>query len=176
MICGIDEAGRGPWAGPMVVAGVVLHKNIQGVGDSKKISQKNREKLFEQIILNSDYKIVFKTSEQIDNLGLSLCLKQSIEEIKEHIKATRYIMDGNTNFGINGVEWLIKGDSKNINISSASILAKVSRDRYMCNLAQKYDRYQFNKHKGYGTSLHKQLLIKYGLSDIHRKSFNIKLY
>lgn len=175
MICGIDEAGRGPFAGPMVIAGAVLHSHIEGLGDSKKISEKNREKLFEKIIKNSSYKIVFKTHNDIDKFGLSLCLKQSIEEIKTSLNATRYIMDGNTNFGIEGVEYLVRGDSKEPSISAGSILAKVSRDRYMCNLPSKYDKYLFCKHKGYGTALHKELIREYGFSDIHRKSFKISL-
>jgi ribonuclease HII len=174
-ICGIDEAGRGPFAGPMVISGVLLYQNIDGLNDSKKLTQKKREDLYQKIIDNSEYKIVFKSSNEIDEKGLSLCIRESIEEIISIIKADRYIMDGNTNFGVIGVDSLIKGDEKEPSISAGSILAKVSRDRYMCNLNSTYDKYHFDKHKGYGTKLHKDMIRKYGLSAIHRKSYNIKL-
>jgi ribonuclease HII len=174
-LCGIDEAGRGPWAGDMVIAGVVLSKDIDGLNDSKKLSAKKRELLFEQIKQNCAFHIVKKSSLQIDEKGLSLCLKEALQEIVSILKADKYIMDGNTNFSVDNVESLIKGDQKEASISAASILAKVTRDYDMCNLNTKYDKYQFQKHKGYGTALHKEMIKKYGLSDIHRHSYKINL-
>lgn len=96
MFCGIDEAGRGPLAGPLVVAGVTLKKEIIGLNDSKKLTEKKREKLFDEIIENSDYHIVFTNSKTLDKDGLSLCLKNSILEIMQNIKADDFLMDGNT--------------------------------------------------------------------------------
>jgi ribonuclease HII len=172
-LCGIDEAGRGPFAGPMVVAGCELLENIDELNDSKKLSEKKRELLFEEIIKKSKYHIVFSSARQIDELGISACLKNSIQEIIQNIKSDEYLMDGNTSFGFD-IKHLIKADAKITNVSAASILAKVSRDRYMINLNEKYPQYQFDKHKGYGTKLHTQILKDFGLSDEHRKSFRIK--
>ena len=172
-ICGIDEAGRGPLAGPMVVAGVVLASAVEGARDSKKLTESKREALYGQIIANSKYKIVFKSHIEIDEKGLSQCLHEALEEIKNTLVAKQYIMDGNTNFGVLGIDTIIKGDDKIPAISCASILAKVSRDRFMHALDSQYDIYEFGRHKGYGTKLHKELIGEYGLSDIHRKSFQI---
>ena len=173
-LCGIDEAGRGPFAGPLVVAGVILKKNIEELNDSKKLTEKKREKLFDIIKQNSSYHIVFTHSDTIDELGLSLCLKNSIEEIMTNLKTDSYLMDGNTTFGIKNLQCLIKADATVKQVSAASILAKVSRDRFMCKIASKYPEYSFEKHKGYGTKAHTEAIRKYGLSDIHRKSFKIK--
>jgi ribonuclease HII len=173
-LCGIDEAGRGPYAGPLVVAGVVLLKDIQGLADSKKLTQKKRESLYDLIIQNSINHIVFTSNKQIDKLGLSLCLKNSIEQIQSSIDANSYLMDGNTTFGVVNLECLVKADMKVKQVSAASILAKVSRDRYMCEIAKKYPQYMFCKHKGYGTKLHAEAIRKYGYCDIHRRSFKIK--
>ncbi len=173
-ICGIDEAGRGPVAGPMVFAGVILLKNIDGVNDSKKLTPKKREELFKQIIPNSIYHIVFTTPGMIDEKGLSFCINYSLKKIKNKIKATKYLFDGNSNFGVKGIETIIKGDEKIKEISAASILAKVSRDRYMIKIAHKYPEYKFDKHKGYITKEHIELIKKYGFCDIHRKSYKLK--
>jgi len=173
-LCGIDEAGRGAFAGPLVVAGVVLEKDILGLDDSKKLSEKKREALFEEIIQNSKYKIIFVDNNFIDKNGLSLSLKNSITTIKNEFSDCRVLIDGNTNFGVEGVEFLIKADSSIKEVSAASILAKVSRDRYMKNLSNEYDKYEFAKHKGYGTKRHKELIKKYGYSNLHRLSFKIK--
>jgi ribonuclease HII len=99
-LCGIVEAGRGPFAGPMTIAGVVLKKDIQELNDSKKLTEKKREMLFDIIKNNSDYHIVFVSNKKIDNLGLTLCLKEAIQEIISNIKAKHYLMDGNSSFGI----------------------------------------------------------------------------
>jgi len=173
-LCGIDEAGRGPFAGPMTVAGVVLINDIQELDDSKKLTQKKREKLFDIIKENSIYHIVFTSAKDIDELGLSICLQNSIKEIMQNVQADEYLMDGNTAFGIENLQFLIKADAKIQEVSAASILAKVSRDRYMCEVADKYPEYGFEKHKGYGTALHTDAIIKYGYCDIHRKSYKIK--
>lgn len=174
MICGIDEAGRGPLAGPLCVAGVVLHTAIDGLDDSKKLSEAKREALYEQIVQNAAYKIVFTDNQAIDKIGLSQALRQSIETIKAALNATRYIMDGNTTFGVSGLECLIKGDTKVEAIKAASILAKVSRDRYMKEIAKDFPSFSFASHKGYGTKQHIAEIVAHGYSEIHRKSFTIK--
>jgi len=180
-ICGIDEAGRGPIAGPMVYVGVIF-KNLdienkewfKSLTDSKKLSAKKRKELFETIKENSIYHIVFKSNNEIDEKGLSQCIKESLMEIKETLKAKEYLFDGNSNFGIEGIETIIKGDAKIKEISAASILAKVSRDRFMIEIANKYPEYNFAKHKGYITKEHIELIKKYGLCEIHRKSYKLK--
>ena len=173
-LCGIDEAGRGPFAGPLVVAGVILNNDIEGLNDSKKISEKIREKLFDIIKDNSSYHIVFTSNEDIDKYGLSLCLKNSINEIMEHLDTNNFLMDGNTTYGIENLKCLIKADATIKEVSAASILAKVSRDRYMINISDKYPEYNFQRHKGYGTKAHIDAIIKYGYCDLHRRSFKIK--
>ncbi len=174
MLCGIDEAGRGPLAGPLCVAGVVLKNPIEGLNDSKKLSEKRREKLFDEIISNSYYHIVFTSAKTLDELGLSLCLKNSIEEIMQNVKANEYLMDGNTSFGIENLKHEIKADANHEQVSAASILAKVSRDRYMVEISQKYPNYLFEKHKGYGTKVHIELIKEFGRSEEHRYSFKTK--
>jgi ribonuclease HII len=173
-LCGIDEAGRGPLAGPLVVAGVVLKKNIDGLNDSKKLTAKKREELYDKIINNSYYHIVSTSNIDIDKIGLSKAIKNSINEIMEHINTDEYLMDGNTSFGIDNLKHKIKADATVVQVSAASILAKVTRDRYMCQISSKYPNYEFEKHKGYGTKKHIELIKIYGLSPIHRKSFKLK--
>ncbi len=174
MLCGIDEAGRGCLAGPLVVAGVILNRPIKGLNDSKILSEKKRELLYAQIIEHSKYKIIFTDNKTIDKIGLSLAIKNSILEILETLNPSKTIMDGNTTFGIKNIEALIKADALIAEVSAASILAKVSRDRYMIEQDKIYPEYNFKKHKGYGTSLHIDKIEKYGLSLLHRKSFKIK--
>ncbi|OCL81853.1 ribonuclease HII [Arcobacter porcinus] len=175
-LCGIDEAGRGPLAGPLVVAGTILLENIDGLNDSKVLSQKRRETLFEEIKQKSKYHIVFKSAKQIDEFGISYCLKSSIEEIIENLKefTNSFLMDGNTNFGIQNLQKEIKADAKYPSVSAASILAKVSRDRFMSEISSKYPNYNFDKHKGYGTKAHVEAIREFGRSDIHRNSFKLK--
>ncbi len=173
-LCGIDEAGRGPFAGPLVVAGVVLTKDLEELDDSKKLTEKKREKLFDIIKENSIYHIVFTSAKEIDELGLSICLQNSIKEIMKNLDAQQYLMDGNTAFGIANLQYLIKADAKIKEVSAASILAKVSRDRYMCEISSSYPQYSFEKHKGYGTKAHIEAIVTHGYSDIHRRSFKIK--
>lgn len=174
MLCGIDEAGRGPIAGPLVVAGVVLKNDIQGLNDSKVLSEKKREALFDTIIKNSHYHIVFTSNEMIDEKGLSFCLKHSILEIMQTVNAKEYLMDGNTAFGIANLNYKIKADATIKEVSAASILAKVSRDRFMLDMAKEFPQYQFCKHKGYGTKAHIDCIKEFGYSSLHRKSFKLK--
>jgi ribonuclease HII len=179
-LCGIDEAGRGPWAGPMSVAGVRFKKDISSIkeleilNDSKKLSEKKRELLFEIIKEVSDFHIVLINNKQIDELGISQSLQNSIHEIIQNINANEYLIDGNTSFGIENLEHLIKADGKIPEVSAASILAKVSRDRQMVLEGKKFPQYQFHKHKGYGTKSHLEAIKKYGKCDLHRQSYKIK--
>ena len=175
-LCGIDEAGRGPLAGPLVVAGVILEKEILGLNDSKVLSEKKREKLFDEIKEKSKYHIVFKSAKEIDDFGISFCLKSSILEIMEKLQefSNNFLMDGNTNFGIENLQKEIKADAKYKEVSAASILAKVSRDRFMDEISPLYTNYNFHKHKGYGTKAHIEAIKEFGRSDIHRFSFKLK--
>ncbi|WP_026803466.1 ribonuclease HII [Aliarcobacter lanthieri] len=176
MLCGIDEAGRGPLAGPLVVAGVILKEEIIGLDDSKVLSEKKREKLFDEILEKSKYHIAFKSANEIDEFGISFCLKNSILEIMENLKefTNSFLMDGNTNFGIQNLAKEIKADAKYPSVSAASILAKVSRDRFMDSISSSYPNYNFSKHKGYGTKSHIEAIKRFGRSDIHRFSFKLK--
>jgi ribonuclease HII len=173
-ICGIDEAGRGPIAGPLVMAGVVLKEEIEGLRDSKKLTEKKREILFDEIIQKSEYKIVEVSNKIIDEKGLSFAINYCLNMIVNSIKAKRYIFDGNSKFGVNILETMIKGDDKVPQISAASILAKVTRDRFMKSIVKNYPEYSFSKHKGYITKQHIEEIRKYGYSDIHRKSYKVK--
>lgn len=175
-LCGIDEAGRGPLAGPLVVAGVILEKDILGLNDSKVLSEKKREKLFDEIKEKSKYHIVFKSAKEIDDFGISFCLKSSILEIMEKLQefSNNFLMDGNTNFGIENLQKEIKADTKYKEVSAASILAKVSRDRFMDEISPLYANYNFHKHKGYGTKAHIEAIKEFGRSNIHRFSFRLK--
>ena len=175
-LCGIDEAGRGPIAGPLVVAGAILLEEINGLNDSKVLSEKKREKLFEEIIEKSKYHIVFTDAKTIDEKGLSSCLKNSIMEIMKNLEnnCNSFLMDGNTTFGISQLTCKIKADATVAQVSAASILAKVSRDRYMLNIAKDFPNYDFDKHKGYGTKAHVEAIKKFGRSSEHRYSFKLK--
>ncbi|MBN2767471.1 MAG: ribonuclease HII [Campylobacterales bacterium] len=173
LICGIDEAGRGPLAGPLVVAGAVLLEDVDDINDSKKISEKKREKIFENIKKASKYHIVMIFAREIDALGMSATLAKALLEIQENLKGYHHIFDGNSSFGVMGIETLVKADEKIKEVSAASILAKVTRDRYMCDIASKYPKYNFEKHKGYGTKAHIQAIREYGRCAEHRMSFQV---
>ena len=173
-LCGIDEAGRGPLAGDLVMAGCILNSFVDGLNDSKKLSEKKREALYELIIQNSSYHIVKFSAKQIDDNGISFCLKSGLEEIKQNLACGNYLFDGNTNFGVKDIETMIKADGKIAEVSAASILAKVTHDRDILIQAKKYPLYEFEKHKGYGTARHVELIKKYGYCDIHRRSYKIK--
>lgn len=173
-LCGIDEAGRGPLAGPLVMAGVILNTPIEGLNDSKKLSEKKREALFTNILQNSAHKIVRFSAQHIDNVGLSACLKAGLKEIMDFLDADDYLFDGNSKFGVSGLRTLIKADALIPEVSAASILAKVTRDREMVDLDPLYPLYGFALHKGYGTAAHVQAIREHGHCEIHRKSFKLK--
>lgn len=176
-ICGVDEAGRGPLAGPVFAAAVILPLGLSelGINDSKKLSEKKRELLFEKIKENAiSFSIASADEKEIDELNILnatfLAMKRAVDGLK--IKPSVILVDGNRkpNTGILE-ETIVKGDSKSVSIAAASILAKVSRDRYMKELDKKYPEYQFAKHKGYPTKLHYELIKEYGISPVHRLSF-----
>ena len=174
MLCGIDEAGRGCLAGPLVVAGVILTGKVEGLNDSKQLSEKKRELLYDKIIQNASYEIVFTDNETIDEIGLSKAIKNSIMIIMQKLSPSHTIMDGNTTFGVENVEAIIKADATVAEVSAASILAKVSRDRYIVEQDVNFPEYGFAKHKGYGTKHHVAMIEKYGLCPLHRQSFKVK--
>ncbi len=174
MLCGIDEAGRGCLAGPLVVAGAILKEPLAGLNDSKLLKPHQREKLFDALQTKAEFKIVFCDNEMVDTKGLSLCLKYAIESIKAHFVGHDILMDGNCTFGVQGISTMVKADAKVPEVSAASILAKVSRDRYMDEMAKLYPQYGFEAHKGYGSVLHVNAIKEYGYCSLHRKSFKIK--
>lgn len=173
-LCGIDEAGRGPIAGDLVIAGCILHSHIEGLHDSKKLSEKKREALYEIIINNSAYHIVKFSPKEIDDNGISLCLKRGLLEIMKTLSCREYLFDGNTTFGVSRLKTMIKADGKVPEVSAASILAKVTHDRNIIEDAEKYPAYEFEKHKGYGTARHIELIKKHGYCEIHRRSYKLK--
>ncbi len=176
-ICGIDEAGRGPLAGPVFAAAVVLRKGqiIDGVNDSKKLSEKKREILFDKIKEEAwCYSIASVDEKTIDEINILnatfLAMQKAVEGLK--INPDYAMVDGNKTPDLDITsEAVVKGDANSVSIAAASILAKVSRDRYMLEMAEKYPEYQFEKHKGYGTKLHYQMLDEFGPSEIHRQTF-----
>ena len=174
ILCGIDEAGRGPLAGPLVMAGVVLKEEITGLRDSKRLSAKKREALFLRIIAQSHYHIVSFDAQKIDEIGISACLHQGLKAIQHHLPNYHYLFDGNSSFGVAHITTMVKADAKVDAVSAASIIAKVTRDSAMEAFATLYPHYGFERHKGYGTKAHIEALKRYGRSPIHRKSFNIK--
>lgn len=173
-LCGIDEAGRGPLAGPLVMAGVILHRPIEGLNDSKKLSEKKRELLFDEIITSSSHHIVRFGPEQIDEQGISKCLSEGLRSILSALTANDYLFDGNSTFGVEGLRTMVKADATIPEVSAASILAKVTRDREMLELAPLYPQYGFEGHKGYGSATHIEAIRKYGYCEIHRKTFKLK--
>lgn len=182
IVCGIDEAGRGPLAGPVYAAAVILPKGhiVEGVNDSKKISEKKRALLFDKIIDECVcYSIGTATEKEIDEINILqatfLAMRRAVDGLS--VKPDIALIDGNKRPGLDIAEQeIIKGDAKSANIAAASIIAKVSRDRYMLEMAEKYPQYQFEKHKGYGTKLHYEMIEKYGISPIHRKTFLKKFF
>lgn len=180
-VCGVDEAGRGPLAGPVCAAAVILPKGliIEGVNDSKKLSEKKREALFDVICESAlAYSIVFADVDEIEEVNILRAtmnaMKRAVEGLS--IKADFAYIDGNTMppVDIDG-ECVVKGDAKSMSVACASILAKVSRDRLMLKYAEEYPQYGFEKHKGYGTKFHTEALKEYGPSPIHRPSFLKKI-
>lgn len=177
-ICGIDEAGRGPLAGPVVVASVIMPREsaIEGVNDSKKVSEKKREELYDKIIEEAiSYGVGIIDHGQIDELNIlnatKLGLTTSLQELK--VKPDLILVDALNKIDTLGIPYkpIIKGDALCYSISCASIIAKVTRDRIMREWDEVYPMYGFEKHKGYGTAFHIQAIKEYGLCPIHRRSF-----
>ena len=182
VICGVDEAGRGPLAGPVCAAAVILPQGeiIPGLNDSKKLTDKKRRELFPIIKEKAiAYGIAFATEAEIDEINILqatfLAMKRAIAQLEG--KADFALIDGNreTDFGIPCLT-VVKGDSRSANIAAASVLAKVTRDLYMEELAEKHPEYGFEIHKGYGTKAHYAALTEHGPSPIHRMSFLKKFY
>ena len=178
LVAGIDEAGRGPLAGPVVCACVIMpleeDKIIQGINDSKKLTEKKREELYEKIISTAiDYCIVPIDEKTIDEINILNATKLGMEKALSGLKNQPYIVliDAVKINTTTMQENIIKGDAKSYNIAAASILAKVFRDRLMKTFAEKFPNYKFEKHKGYGTKDHIQALKQFGKCDIHRNSF-----
>lgn len=181
-VCGVDEAGRGPLAGPVCAAAVILPEGviIDGVNDSKKLSEKKRESLFDVIREQAlSYSIAYATVDEIEEINIlnatMLAMRRAIDGLD--IKVDYAMIDGNKIPPINiDAECIVKGDAKSMSIACASILAKVSRDRLLYKYAEEYPMYGFDKHKGYGTKVHREAILKYGPCPYHRKSFLKKLY
>lgn len=180
-ICGVDEAGRGPLAGPVCAAAVILKPNdiIEGVNDSKKLSEKKREALYDVIKDRAvAYNIAFASVEEIEELNIlnatMLAMKRAVEGLP---KAADYaIIDGNKTTDLSiPCSAIVKGDANSMSIAAASILAKVTRDRLMLEYDKEYPQYMFAKHKGYGTKVHTQAIREYGPCPIHRMSFLKKI-
>lgn len=182
VICGIDEAGRGPLAGDVYAAAVIFDEGvfIDGLNDSKKLTEKKREQLFDEIISKARaYCVATASVEEIEKINILqatfLAMKRAYEGLG--IAADIAIIDGNRLPNLDcEMKTVVKGDGLSASIAAASILAKVSRDRYMTELAEKYPEYRFDRHKGYGTKLHNELILEYGPCPVHRMSFLKKLF
>ncbi len=180
-VCGVDEAGRGPLAGPVFAAAVIFPqgKMIEGINDSKKLSPRKREKLFdiikEEAVSFSIASVDEKTIDRINILQAThLAMQKAINGLE--IQADMALIDGNNLPKLDiPAKSIVKGDTLSLSIAAASILAKVSRDRFMIKMSEKFPEYCFEKHKGYGTKLHYEMLKKFGPSDIHRMSFIKKI-
>ena len=173
-LCGIDEAGRGPLAGDLVMAGCILNASVDGLNDSKKLTAKKREFLYEKIVQNATFHIVKFSSLKIDEDGISKCLHNGLKEIIANMPTEEFLFDGNSTFGVDGLQTMVKADGKVAEVSAASILAKVTHDRDILKEAKKYPEYEFEKHKGYGTARHIELIKKYGYCPIHRRTYKVK--
>lgn len=182
LVCGVDEAGRGPLAGPVYAAAVILPRDavIPGLNDSKKLTERKREELFEPIKTTAlSYGIAFATVEEIEELNILnatfLAMNRAIAQLE--LQPELALIDGNRNSGIElNSQCVVKGDSLCADIAAASVLAKVSRDLYMLQMDELYPQYHFRQHKGYGTKLHYEALREYGPSPIHRLSFLRKMH
>lgn len=182
LLCGVDEAGRGPLAGPVCAAAVILPRGMEipGLNDSKKLTEKKREALYDVICSSAvSYGIAFATVDEIEEINIlnaaMLAMNRAIEKLS--VQPTLALIDGNRNSAIKvASRCVVKGDAKCADIAAASVLAKVTRDRYMLEMAEKYPQYKFEKHKGYGTKDHYAALREYGPCEIHRPSFLRKMH
>lgn len=180
-VCGVDEAGRGPLAGPVCAAAVILPEGmiIEGVNDSKKLSEKKRELLFDVVKESAlSYCIAFATVEEIEEINIlnatMLAMKRAVEGLD--LKADFAYIDGNRTPDLDiPCEYIIKGDARSMSVAAASILAKVARDRLMLSYAKEFPQYMFEKHKGYGTKVHIDAIREFGPCTIHRPSFLKKI-
>lgn len=180
--CGVDEAGRGPFAGDVYAAAVILDPDnpVEGLNDSKKLSEKKREALYDEIIEKArDYCIARATVAEIEEINIlqaaMLAMKRAVSGLEE--MPALALIDGNKTPELDcEAKAVVKGDATSASIAAASILAKVERDRYMISMAEKYPQYGFERHKGYGTKLHCEKILEYGPCPIHRPSFLKKLY
>ncbi len=177
-ICGIDEAGRGPLAGPVVVAGVIMPEDsmMEGINDSKKVSEKKREKLYDLILEEAiSYSVAIIGQDVIDEINILNATKQGVTSVVEEleVKPDLIIVDALTHINTKGIPYdsIVKGDAKCYNIAAASIIAKVTRDRIMRQWDEIYPQFGFAQHKGYGTAKHIEAIKEYGLCPIHRRSF-----
>ena len=182
LLCGVDEAGRGPLAGPVCAAAVILPRGliIDGLNDSKKLTEKKREQLFDVICEKAvSCGIAFASVEEIEEMNIlnaaMLAMNRAIAKLT--VTPELALIDGNRNKGIEyPSRCIVKGDARCADIAAASVLAKVTRDRYMLEMAKQYPEYHFEQHKGYGTKLHYEALRAYGPSPIHRPSFLRKMH
>ena len=185
-ILGVDEAGRGPLAGPVVAAAVKIHQYhdfFEMIHDSKKLSEKKREELFDKILTYCDVGVGIASVEEIDEVNILeatfIAMNRAIEDVSKNSDVTfdTVLVDGNKIIKkYDGKqEFLVKGDAKSLSIAAASIIAKVTRDRIMLKFAEIYPEYHFEKHKGYGTKLHREILLEKGVLPIHRKTFLKKI-
>ncbi len=181
LVVGIDEVGRGCWAGPLVAGAVLLNQPIPGLKDSKKLSAKRRQELAEVIKQTATYGLGWVTPSEVDNLGLTAAVALAMERAIKQIHGTydSIIIDGDYNFlpNYSSASTLVKADDLIPAVSAASILAKVARDYYMALASKKYPGYGFEKHVGYGTKQHSLALAELGVTPLHRKSYKpIKAY
>jgi ribonuclease HII len=177
-ILGIDEVGRGPWAGPLTVGACVLHDEIEGLTDSKKLSAKRRVELNALILAGSSWGLGWVSAEELDEIGLAVALRKAAVEAVKKIDCSygEIIIDGTVNLLAETgkgryVTTLAKADLLIPAVSAASIIAKVARDRYMAEVAEKYPEYGFERHVGYGTKMHMHALCEHGICPEHRRSF-----
>ncbi len=181
IVCGVDEAGRGPLAGPVCAAAVILPDGlvIEGLDDSKKLTEKKRDALYDIICKEAiAYGIAFASVEEIEEMNILqatfLAMKRAVEGLS--VKPDLALVDGNQKPNLDiQARTLVKGDAKSPSIAAASILAKVTRDRLMTEIAEEYPQYEFPKHKGYGTKLHYEKIMEHGISPVHRRSFLKKI-
>lgn len=178
LVCGVDEAGRGPLAGPVVAAAVVFHTPDapRGIYDSKKLTARARERLFAEITACAEYTVAVASVEEVDRLNILraslLAMQRAVESLPSYKSLTLALIDGNQSPSLGCPhQTMIQGDARCLSIAAASILAKVTRDRLMQEYGKEYPEYGFEKHAGYGTRAHLEALERFGITPIHRQSF-----